>query len=128
MHPLLFGLGGTAALMAWAGARNRLFGGPPIYSARTLVKRAFGVSGRSADVLAQVVRLGYGTTLAVAWHRLRPTPGAGIGLGIAVLALELVSFPVLGLTPPVRQWPTSDKLLLPVQTLLFGAVVEALRR
>jgi hypothetical protein len=127
---------GTLALSALEPFRDALLGRPPVYAVRPLLtraaRRAWGI--RLAPPAAQrwglATRWVYGPTIGALYAALRPRLPAsvrlgGLALGAAVGLFEAVSFPLLRVTPPRRQWSRGETLALGLQVLLFGVVTEA---
>jgi hypothetical protein len=123
--------------MAVAGAaslRNTLLGRLPPYSSQLFISRVaarggWRLSPAQARLGGALFRVAYGTAFGLLFARLGGPlalrrPGiAGAGLGASVLLLEHLTMPPLGITPPARSWTRAERLLLIVQTTLFGHIV-----
>jgi hypothetical protein len=111
---------GTLALHGADALERKLLGRKPAYDAGAMGKRLFG-SARAGIALRWI----YGPALAALQGKLRLPP---LIFGPAVALAELLAFPPLGATPPIRRWRREEVPLLFAHATAFALTVHALGR
>ncbi|MBF5046517.1 hypothetical protein FGE12_29145 [Aggregicoccus sp. 17bor-14] len=134
---LAAGLCGTLGISAVEAVRDRLLGHRAPYAASRIAERLawrlarVRLSPRAARWSGTALRYGYGPLLGVlqaraSRHTARwPLPARGLAAGAALSAMERLTLPLTGATPPARRWSRAERLALPLQALAFGLVTAA---
>lgn len=114
---LIAGAVGTAAMTAAQTAYYKITGAEgSIAPAQAVKKVVTGVTGREIpdkydETLTGATHWAYGTgwglVYGLAARGSLPLPNGGVGFGLAVWAASLVHMPLLGLAPPVWEYPPS---------------------
>lgn len=115
---LLAGVVGTAAMTAAQTAYYKATGAEgsntPAEAVKKIVRGLTGkqISDEHDETLTNATHWAYGTSWGAVYGLAEsraglPIPRGGVGFGLAVWAASLVHMPLLGLAPPVWEYPPS---------------------